>query len=317
MSDQAGAATRIRRSVRSRARCCILAFLSCGALAAGAAGARSGPAPPAGEAARQAAAAPLHASGVAREDSFPPWRGRHDALETALRLGEIVERERLGTGITNPWKVVVEHRGERLAAVWKPLADNPNAMHRESWRAEVAAYRLSRYLGLDNVPPTVPRAFDRQEGSLQLWVDGCRVYGDVPGDAARPGYRWLHQIDRMRLFDAFLDNADRNKGNFLVDGEWNVVLIDHSRALPLRMRPRELPPLPSRIDAGLLERLRALDAEEMRLLLGDLYSKLELGSMLRHRDRVVRTVERHLSRGKAALFGEEGAMPPAAARDGA
>ncbi|HVS16343.1 MAG TPA: hypothetical protein VMV46_20700 [Thermoanaerobaculia bacterium] len=249
--------------------------------------------------------------------AFPPWQGRHDAIETALRLGEVVERSRVGFGITDPWKVVIEHHGERLAAVWKPLVDQPRAMHRESWRAEVAAYRLGRYFGLDVVPPTVARTLGREQGSLQLWVDGCRVYREVPADAARPGYRWLHQIDRMRLFDAFIDNSDRNAGNFLVDHDWNVVLIDHSRALPLQLRPRELPELPVRIDAALLERLREVDAEDLRLLLGDLYSKLEIAAMLRHRDRVVRTVEKHLKRGRAALFGEEEAVRLAAVGDGA
>ena len=34
----------------------------------------------------------------------------------------------------------------------------------------------------------------------------------------------------MKMFDNFICNKDRNAGNLLVDDDWNLYLIDHSRA---------------------------------------------------------------------------------------
>src|SRR5580700_10938504 len=43
-------------------------------------------------------------------------------------------------------------------AAFKPRSKLPLGDHR--YRGEIAAYRLARALGLDNVPPAFPRAFD-------------------------------------------------------------------------------------------------------------------------------------------------------------
>lgn len=292
---------RERASAPNVARCAVAVFLGLLALAHGAA------APAGAEEGRTAGVLPSAGVAVAGagESVFPPWSGRHDEIETLLQVGAVIERSRIGVGVTNPWKVTLERGGDRADAVWKPLVENPSATYNESWRAEVAAYRLNRYLGLDLVPPTVARTLDGEEGSLQLWVEGYRPYAEVPDDAPRPGVRWLHQLDRMRLFDAFIDNDDRNAGNFLVDDEWHLVLIDHSRALPLKLRPRPLPPLSKRFDRGLVDRLRGLERAELRLLLGDLFSGRELSAILRQRDRVVKQVDKLTARGRATFFGDE------------
>ena len=67
----------------------------------------------------------------------------------------------VGRGVTKPQKVTLELDGERIDAIWKTLDRRPNATYRESWEAEVAAYRLSRELRLDLVPPTVERRIGR------------------------------------------------------------------------------------------------------------------------------------------------------------
>lgn len=245
------------------------------------------------------------------QDAFPPWAGREGSIESALLVGEVTAKERVGHGITNPWKVTLEHRGEQLTAVWKPLPEREQSGYEESYRAEVAAYRLSRSLGLDMVPPTVLRTIGGRAGSMQLWVHGCRLYRDAAPGARPPAGRWSEQISRMRFFDALIDNPDRNAGNFLIDAEWHVVLIDHSRALALPAialpRPhRDAPTLPVRYDRELLAEVRAFDLATLDELLGDLYSKAELRTLLRQRDNVVKKAEAALALyGEAALFGQQ------------
>ena len=238
-------------------------------------------------------------------DGHPPWQGREQWVESAMLGGRVVEKARLGRGVTNPWKVTLEHQGERLSAIWKPLPESSESGFHESYRAEAAAYRLSRFLGLDMVPPTVVRRLDGEAGSLQLWVECYRQLTEVGEGEHPPAISWSEQWARMRFFDALIANPDRNAGNVLVCDEWQIVLIDHSRALSLERRRAAPSELPNRFDRRLLDGARTLDMEQLEPLLGDLYLKAELKTLLRQRDRLVaaadRTVEQY---GEAALFGQ-------------
>lgn len=242
------------------------------------------------------------------EEPFPPWVGREEALEATLLHGTITAKERIDHGITNPWKVTVEHQGERVDAVWKPLPEAKSEGWEESYRAEIAAYRLSRLLGLDMVPPTVLRRLSGSTGSLQLWVHGARLYADAAAGSPTPLPGWSEQVARMRFFDALIDNPDRNARNFLVDSRWRVVLIDHSRALALaplteRRQSRKTPPVPVRFDQDLLAASRALDMPTLAALLGDLYSTAELQMLLRQRDAIVQAADTARRRhGAGVLF---------------
>ena len=97
-------------------------------------------------------------------------------------------------------------RGER------PLWDFPSGL----FRREVAAYRLSRALGLDVIPPTVRRVdapFD--EGSLQWFVNAdftehyfslCEQRADLHG-----------QLRDLAVFDLIANNTDRKSGHCLLE----------------------------------------------------------------------------------------------------
>ena len=103
---------------------------------------------------------------------------------------------------------------------------------KDSYLFEIAAYELDKLLGLNMVPPTVERSFNGKKGSVQLWVENCMTEKDRklkkmdPPDLAI----WNTQIFQVRLFDNLLYNIDRNLGNLLIDDEWKVYMIDHSRS---------------------------------------------------------------------------------------
>jgi hypothetical protein len=58
------------------------------------------------------------------------------------------------------------------------------------------------------------------------------------------------------VFDDLIGNTDPNLGNLLVDAEWNVFLVDHSRAF---MTETKLPAQMSQVDPELWSRMLALD----------------------------------------------------------
>ncbi len=221
----------------------------------------------------------------------PPWDGRESRIEQILEEGIVIEEEEVGMGVTNPSRMVLELDGERIAAVWKPLRPGYYSGYWESYQNEVAAYRLDQFLGLHMVPPTVHRVIARQAGSLQFWVDGVRLYSEVEGKTPSDSH-WSHQLANMKLFDNLIYNRDRNAGNFMVDDEWNIVLIDHSRAiLHQRKLDTRKNKLPTSFDRQVIARLEQLNEETLAEAMGDLpLSKSHTKGILKRRDMLLELV---------------------------
>lgn len=102
----------------------------------------------------------------------------------------------------------------------RPLWDFPNGT---LYLREYAAYRFSRWLGWDLVPPTVLRDGPHGPGSLQLYVEPT---GDEIDESAFWG-RTIPEIERMVMFDFLTNNADRKIGHCLVDVHGRLWGIDH------------------------------------------------------------------------------------------
>ena len=125
-----------------------------------------------------------------------------------LRTADVVSTESIPTGITKPKKLLLERNGVRMHAVFRNvdltkrrvrLDDGHFYMRlRDYGLFEVAAYRLARMLGYDNVPPAVVRRVGRTRGSLQLWVEQAMPESSRREKGARPpDYTvWLRQTHR-------------------------------------------------------------------------------------------------------------------------
>jgi len=143
-------------------------------------------------------------------------------LET-LEIGEITMLGRIPRGSNATFLVEV---GE-IRAVYKPLRgerplwDFAPGLHRR----EVAAYRLSRALGLGLVPPTVVRDGPLGEGSLQWFVEDLQPEHYFSMLEERPE---VH--DRLRevcAFDVVANNTDRKAGHCILDSGGRLWAIDH------------------------------------------------------------------------------------------
>ena len=108
---------------------------------------------------------------------------------------------------------------------------------RDFWGYNVAAYRLGVMLGLDNIPVSVARHFGSRPAAFTWWVDDVLMdeRARVQQGVAPPFVAsWTAQIHVMRVFDELIANTDRNLGNMLIDRDWKLWLIDHSRAFRLQ-----------------------------------------------------------------------------------
>ena len=132
-------------------------------------------------------------SGVMEIEGVLPWSSNYAFLVTLC--AEEVELP----------AVYKPRRGER------PLWDFPQGTL--SLR-EQAAFTVSEALGWDLVPPTVLRDGQHGLGSVQFFVahDPDQHYFSFEGD---PLFR--RPLQKMTLFDAIINNADRKGGHVLIE----------------------------------------------------------------------------------------------------
>ncbi len=172
---------------------------------------------------------------------------------------------------------------------------------RDSWRYNLAAYHLDILLELGMVPVTVERRYKGQDASFTWWVDdvmmdeGERYKKKV---SAPDSVAWNRQLWTLRVFDQLIDNTDRNLGNMLIDREWKVWMIDHTRAFRRHDELRTQGNL-TRCDRQLFTKLKALNATQIRQTVGRWLRDWEIAPMLTRRDRIVEHFERA---GAGALY---------------
>jgi hypothetical protein len=224
-------------------------------------------------------------------------------FEDILENGEVVAIEDMGTGANKPMKVTLRKQGRSVDAVWKPIKRGPREEAWESYQAEVAAYELDKMLGLRMVPPTVVKEIQGLRGSLQLWVEGCRSFQEAreeaPGDEA-----WDRTMSRMKVFDNLISNWARSDRDFLVDSEWNVVLIDHSQAfLSTNELSAKAGQLPEIFDRRLMERLRSLQSDVLQLRFGRVLLDPQVRAILGRRDALLTLMEKLIAeKGESAVL---------------
>ncbi len=96
----------------------------------------------------------------------------------------------------------------------------------------------------------------------------------------------------MRVFDTVIGNWDRGPRNYMVDDEWNVVLIDHSQAFSSsHYLDEQLDKLPPRFDREQIESMKHWDVEYLSFRFGRLLLKPQVNAIIIRRDALLRYVD--------------------------
>jgi len=134
--------------------------------------------------------------------------------------------------------------------------------------------------------PVVERRVNNDLGAAIMWVDGVRSWESV--QALPKPATWGFQLARMKMFDDLISNSDRNKGNLIVDDDWHIYLIDHSRAFVTDVKlPQEL----QNVDRKLWDRMLALDQAGLEASMGKWLDTRQIGSLLKRRDAMKKKID--------------------------
>jgi hypothetical protein len=147
-------------------------------------------------------------------------------------------------------------------------------------------------------PPTVEKRHQGELGAAIMWVAPTKSFkdlGGVPGQknvAGPPGPKvaaWVGQLTRAKMFDNLIGNLDPNLGNWLVDPEWNLIVIDRTRAFtPNAKLYHEL----MNIDAALWEKMKALDEPGLKAALGQWLDESAIKGIIQRRDKMQEVVDK-------------------------
>lgn len=225
------------------------------------------------------------------------WESRRAEVEELLRTAPVEKIVEIPIGVTKPKRAYIEGGGPTDSFAWKPLAPGRYQGFWESYKAEIAAYELDKMLELNMVPVVVERRIKGDLGAAVLWLQDVRSWEAVQPLPKPPN--WGHQIARMKMFDNYIGNSDRNKGNMLIDQDWHMYLIDHSRGFA---QDQKLPQVLENIDRRLWNHMLELDEAKLTAELGKLLDRRQIRSMIQRRDHMKKAIDALVAKHGERIF---------------
>ena len=239
------------------------------------------------------------AAGPGRAAGLQPRRGRGSS-----RQCEDVKGKDISKGVTRPVRLTLSDGTLTHDAAFSTVEERKAIEHFEggrveldfvdSYRYSLAAYKIAELVGLDDMMPVhVEREWHGHKGALAWWVDDVLMEeGDrlkkkvqVPNPQA-----WNEQMYRMRVFTQLVADTDRNLGNVLIDRNWKLWMIDFTRAFrhnKTLLSDKDL----KKCDRQLLDKLRALTAEQVTAATKGYVTAAEIDPLLARRDVIVKLFE--------------------------
>jgi len=228
-------------------------------------------------------------------------------LETAKIVGQKQQKSR--EAVTEPWELTLEKNGVTRKALWKN-AEGRMGGFIENWRWEIAAYRLDKLLSLNMISPTVERRFMEQRGSCQLWVDyWIKATHKNEKKIKVPSYKifYYNRATYLRwAFDNLIGNADRHAGNIFITEDWRIILPDHSRSfrtsnkftknLIYTEKHKEGPKVMKELPRAFVEKLKSLNFELIRDIVGEYLTDKEIEAVLLRRELILKVVDERIKK---------------------
>jgi len=216
-----------------------------------------------------------------------------------LLNAKVIKSKRTGIGVTNTYTLTLSDGTITHDASFQSINERRNSKQLtsgteinfvDSYLYNLAAYKLARILGLeDMLPVTVERKWGGDTGSLTWWLPVMMSEGErTKKDIHPPNIEeWNNSMHKVRVFTELIYDIDRsNPGNILIGKKWELYMVDFSRSFRLYHDLRN-PDNLVRCSRELLEKLRALDYETLKTNAGDYLTDSEIEGVMKRRDKIV------------------------------
>jgi hypothetical protein len=233
-------------------------------------------------------------------------------IEQFLLKGQQGKTRAAGKGITGSLRMTMTYEGLTHDAHIQTIDESKREFRsqqgtefnfRDYWGFNIAGYKIDRLLGLNFVPVSVERRYRSSMAAYTWWLDDVlmdeadRLKKKI-SPPAESLERWNQEMQLVRLFDQLIANIDRNLGNLMITKDWNIWMIDHTRAF--RTNPSlKTPGNISRCDRQVFARLKELDKPTLSKAVGRSLQGYEIEAILKRRDAIVAIIEQ---RGENGLF---------------
>ena len=227
-----------------------------------------------------------------------------EQMKNFLLTAKVIKVKQTSKGVTAPSRVTLSDGVITHDAGFQTIDESKTKMEferggtemnfRDSYKFNIAAYELACLLGLGHMMPvTVERKLDGKAGSLTWWLKVQMDEADRMKKDIKPPYpdNWNEQMHRIRVFTQLVYDTDRNLTNLLIGPEWQLYMIDFSRAFRLHKQLKDPKDL-VKCDRQLLNRLRKLDAGQMEKSMSPYVDKNEIKALQIRRDLIVAHYEK-------------------------
>ncbi len=159
-------------------------------------------------------------------------------LEEYLRTAKVTSIEiKESEGRTAPWEVSLDDGKIQRRGRFKHIRRSRPHILPDSYHYEIAAYELTKLLGIQIIPPVIEREINDMMGSLQMYVEGCFRLSNknkadlIPPEDAKFGY----SLEELAVLEN-LSYCVRNDKDILVhEKTWHVCRVDFSEAFEPKM----------------------------------------------------------------------------------
>lgn len=198
------------------------------------------------------------------------------------------------------FQAIDEHKAQ-----WTGFSGQTEFNFVDSYKYNIAGFRLAELLGLDDlVPVYVERTWDGKTGSISWWLpvqmdEADRIKKHVPPPDPDA---WNKQMYKIRVFDQLIYDTDANLTNVLITPDWKLWRVDFSRAFR-RYKDLQTPKDLVRCDRQLLARLKALDAGELAARTKGFLNRSEIEALMARRDKIVARFQQLIAeKGESAVL---------------